>query len=185
MRLVAAIDPPPDVVGSLAAALPVDDRLRWVPTDQWHITLAFYGEVDDVTVPDLEERLRRAAARTAPLRLSLAGSGAFPSATRPARVLWCGIAGDRTGLIRLAERATASAKRCDIPVDERAFRPHMTLARVRGRPFDLQPAVEALSSFVSPVWTADSLHLVRSHLGPQVVHERLGTFTVTTSPPAG
>jgi 2'-5' RNA ligase len=181
MRLFAAIDPPAEVIAALAQTVPADDRLRWVPPEQWHITLAFYGEVADATVPELEERLRRAAARTRPLRLSLAGAGTFPSGTRPARVLWCGIEGDRPGLIRLAERVSAAGRRSGIPVEERPLRPHLTLARVRGQPVDLHSVVEELSSFASPEWTAGSLHLVRSHLGRPVVHERRGTWQLGQS----
>lgn len=62
-------------------------RLRWTDRANWHITLAFYGEVSDAVLPSLEERLARAARRGRPLRLRIAGSGRFGD-----RALWAGIA---------------------------------------------------------------------------------------------
>ncbi|EYT79135.1 2'-5' RNA ligase, partial [Streptomyces sp. Tu 6176] len=72
MRLFAAVLPPPDVLDALAdevaalRALPGADRLRWTGRAGWHLTLAFYGEVAEETVPELEARLAKAAHRTRP-----------------------------------------------------------------------------------------------------------------------
>ncbi|NEC36497.1 2'-5' RNA ligase family protein, partial [Streptomyces rubrogriseus] len=83
MRLFAAVLPPEDVTAALAAevavlrGLPGADGLRWTGRPGWHLTLAFYGEVDDDVVPDLSARLERAAHRTAPFELALRGGGQF------------------------------------------------------------------------------------------------------------
>ncbi|BFO22514.1 hypothetical protein SHKM778_89020 [Streptomyces sp. KM77-8] len=55
----------------------------------WHFTLAFYGEVDDDVVPELTERLGRAAARTGAFRLAVRGGGRFGRG----RALWAGAEG--------------------------------------------------------------------------------------------
>ena len=68
------------------------------------------------------------------------------------------------GLHRLADSVTAAARRTGIAVDDRPYRPHLTLARGR-EGADLRPAVAALSGFAGSPWTADALHLVRSRLG--------------------
>jgi len=98
MRLFVAVALPPEAAGELdevAAPLrPARPDLRWTGRDAWHLTLAFLGEVDEVVIAELSVRLERAARRHPYLSLSLAGAGAFPSATR-ARVLWTGIQGDR------------------------------------------------------------------------------------------
>jgi 2'-5' RNA ligase len=65
---------------------------------------------------------------------------------------------------RLAASVGAAARRCGIAVDDRPYRPHLTLARGR-EGADLRPAVAALSGFAGCPWTADALHLVRSRLG--------------------
>ncbi|MGH3313594.1 MAG: 2'-5' RNA ligase family protein, partial [Streptomyces sp.] len=96
MRLFAALLPPGDVLdgpGQLAGAvkemrtLAGADRLRWTERAGWHLTLAFYGDVADDLLPELRERLTRAAGRRRPLRLRLAGGGRFGD-----RTLWAGIA---------------------------------------------------------------------------------------------
>lgn len=180
MRLFVAVDPPADAAQHLHAALtPVRETwpaLRWAEPATWHLTLAFCGEVDERAADDLGTRLVRAAHRQGPLTLRLARGGAFP---RPARagVLWIGLAGDVQPLVRLAASTTAAARRSGIDVDERRFRPHLTVARVNPAE-DLRGAVAALDDYTGPDWTASEMHLVRSHLGPHVVHERVATYAL-------
>lgn len=166
MRAFVALIPPPaalaeldDAVAPLRTAHP---DLRWTPPDQWHLTLAFLGDVDEGLLPDLTEGLARAARRHRRIALAFAGAGRFGD-----RVLWTRVVdppagGD--GLRRLAGSAGAAARRCGIPVEDRPYRPHLTLARARPGA-DLRPAVELLGGFAGSPWTADALHLVRSRLG--------------------
>ena len=162
MRAFVALMPPAAVLDELAAALgPVRaDRpgLRWTPAGQWHLTLAFLGEIDESVLPNLAERLGRAARRYPPMQLALRGAGRFGD-----RVLWTRVhaPGD---LRALAASVGAAARRCGIAVDDRPYRAHLTLARARPGT-DLRPPVEALKVFTGTQWTADALHLVRSRLG--------------------
>ena len=108
-----AIALPAVAAGELDSAVaplrPAWPELRWTGRDAWHLTLAFLGEVDEKLIGRLGTRLERAAARHAPLSLSLGGAGAFPTAAR-ARVLWTGVEGDREGLEMLAKRVAAAAR---------------------------------------------------------------------------
>lgn len=163
VRLFVALVPPPEVLAELAAAtagLPADlPGVRWVPSRQWHLTLAFLGEVDDRTGARLVERLGRVARRHPPPALSLAGAGCFGG-----RVLWVGVAGERTALRGLAASVRAAARRCAILTEQRSYRPHLTLAR-GGPHTDLAPLVERLRGFAGCAWEARELRLVRSDLG--------------------
>jgi 2'-5' RNA ligase len=79
-------------------------------------------------------------------------------------VLWAGIQGDRDRLGRLSETVAAAARRCRVRVDERPFRPHVTLARARGthpRP-DLRPYVERMAAFRTPRWLVKEMELFES-----------------------
>jgi 2'-5' RNA ligase len=97
------------------------------------VTLAFLGATDPADVPDIVERMRRVAARNAPMELTTGGLGGFPSAAR-ATVAWYGIH-DRDGAL---DRLT-QAIRHGLAVDEKTpFRAHATVARARGRPVDLR-----------------------------------------------
>ena len=174
MRLFAAVDPPTAEVAAVGAAIgDPDERLRYVPADQWHLTTAFYGEVPEAAVDELAERLGRAAAKSAPMTLQIRGVGTFPKQAARARVLWAGVEGDVAELIRLAERCAAAGRRVGLRMEERAYRPHFTIARVRKDNADLRETVAALATYVGQAWPAQSLRLVVSRLGPQVRHETI------------
>jgi 2'-5' RNA ligase len=183
MRLFVAVTPPPEVSDELSSATAVvrsaHPELRWTRPDQWHLTLAFLGEVDDPTRADLSVRLGRAAARHPPARLALHGAGRFGD-----HVLWTRVEGDVVALCGLAASVRAAARRARIVVEDRPYRPHLTLARGREHA-DLRPVVDALAGFAGRTWTADELHLVRSHFGagPErtSLYETLTTWTLGES----
>ena len=130
-----------------------------MPPQNWHLTLAFLGSVPDGRRADLEARLARAAARHQPLSLRLSGSGQFGT-----RVLYVGVAGDVLALGRLAASVAAAARRAKVPVDDRPYRPHLTLARLRAGT-SLADLAAALASYEGPVWTADAIDLMESSPG--------------------
>lgn len=178
MRLFAAVVPPPAALAELAAALPpapLPAALRFVPEQQRHLTVAFYADVPDAAVVSLQERLRRAAGRTPRLSLRLNGFGTFPANATRARVLWAGVDGDVAELTRLAERAVAAGRRAGVAVEDRPYRPHLTVARARQGAADLREVIAALS-LDGGRWTAAELVLVRSTVGAEVRHEPIARF---------
>ena len=183
MRLFVAVTPPPHALDELrsatAAMRSAHPELRWTRPDQWHLTLAFLGDVGDETRADLAPRLGRAAARHPPMRLALRGAGRFGD-----RVLWTRVAGDVAALRRLAASVQAAARRAGIDVEDRPYRPHLTLARGR-EGASLRASVDELTGFVGTTWTAGDLHLVRSHLGAgpgrSSRHEPLVSWPLTGS----
>jgi RNA 2',3'-cyclic 3'-phosphodiesterase len=171
LRLFVAVVPPPDALAEFAALVgrlrEQAPSLRWAAPEQWHLTLTFLAAVEPAVVDELRTRLERAARRHPPGPISLAGGGRFGD-----RVLWCGIAGDRGGLIRLAAATTAAAVRTNLLVDDRRYRPHLTLARSPGGA-DLRPLVGACRGFAGRLWRPSEIRLVRSRLGPPTTHEVL------------
>lgn len=163
VRLFVALGLPGGVVEELhTATAGVRSRapgLRWTRPEQWHLTLVFVGEVDGDVTAELARRLQRAAQRHPPLTLTLGGGGRFGH-----RVLWTGVQGDRDGLRRLAASAAAAARRCGLPGQPGAYRPHLTLARASGGA-DLRPLVDELRAWKGSSWVAGSVQLMRSHLG--------------------
>jgi 2'-5' RNA ligase len=165
MRLFVAVLPPPLALAELDAVVSplrgVGRELRWTGTESWHLTLAFLGEVGEERVPELQERLGRAARRHPAHQLRLAGGGRFGS-----RALWTGVSGEVRTLGRLAESAQAAGRRMGVPMEERPFRAHLTLARAaNGTRPDLRPLVAALSGFEGEEWQAGEVCLMRSRLG--------------------
>jgi RNA 2',3'-cyclic 3'-phosphodiesterase len=173
VRLFVALVPPVELRSHLDAAIgPVrvaHPQLQWVPSERWHLTLAFYGEVADGQLARVQRRIDRATRGAAALQLQLAGAGQFGG-----RVLWVGVQGQRSALRALAR---------SVATDGRDYRPHLTVARVR-RDADPRPAVAMLEGYGGPGWTAGDLLLVRSHLGPKPRHEPIGTWPLPARPSA-
>jgi 2'-5' RNA ligase len=161
VRLFVSLRPSRQAVAHLAAAL---SSRRTSKPDQWHITLAFLGEVGH---PEgLYDGLRDAAARTPPFELRLAGSGSF---TGP-RVVWVGVAGDLDGLGALASEVQHACRAAGVLLEPRRFRPHLTVGKT-GR---LDPAL--LGQYDGPPWQVREIELVHSVLGKSVTHTVLERF---------
>jgi 2'-5' RNA ligase len=188
MRLFVAIVPPPEALGELAAVVEplriAAPELRWAGRESWHLTLAFLGEVDEGLLAELSTRLERAATRHPQQRLSITGGGAFPSAGR-ARVVWAGIRTDGRALAALAASVAAGARRAGAPPPDegRKYHPHLTLARCR-QPADVRSLTNELMQASGPDWTADAIHLIRSHLtGSSPRYEQIGSWPLQPSRP--
>jgi 2'-5' RNA ligase len=174
IRVFIALAPPDDAKEELARALghayAAYPRMRWNRIEDWHITLAFLGELPVGVVPRLKQPLADLAAARRPLRLGLRGGGHFDE-----RVLWSGIDGDLDGLHLLATEVRALVRECGVPFEGRPLRPHLTLARSRRA--DASSVVEAatgLAGFTGRGWSAERLHLVGSNIGrgPGPIHYR-------------
>jgi 2'-5' RNA ligase len=135
VRAFVAIHLPPEVLRALAAvqdrlrAMPGGEAGRWVPAENMHLTIKFVGDVLPERLTALHLALQRACAGQSPFALPVGGLGCFPNAQRP-RVVWAGVQdapGRLDGLVAALEREAAAA---GFPREQRAFAPHLTLARV-------------------------------------------------------
>jgi RNA 2',3'-cyclic 3'-phosphodiesterase len=185
VRLFVAVRPPEtalaqlaDLVQRLRAEAP---ELTWTTPAQWHLTLVFLADVADQRVPELERRLGSAAARHGRERLSIAGGGCFGD-----RVLFAKLTGDVDALRRLAASVQAAARRSGLDVEDRRYRPHLTLARGR-RGADVRALVPHLNAFTGSAWGADEIELVRSRLGKgpggRAAHETLRSWPLRAGTP--
>ncbi|MFI1441347.1 RNA 2',3'-cyclic phosphodiesterase [Streptomyces fructofermentans] len=163
LRVFVALAPPDDAKRELAEELrPAYDsypHMRWNRIEDWHITLAFLGELPSGTVPVLRSALAGLAADRRPLGLAMRGSGSFDD-----RVLWSGIDGDLDELYRLAADVRGVVRECGVSFVERPLRPHLTLARARRG--DLTSAgeiAEGIAAFSGRGWSTERLHLVGSN----------------------
>jgi RNA 2',3'-cyclic 3'-phosphodiesterase len=102
---------------------------RWISSEALHVTLKFIGEQPDAVIAQIEAALR--SIQAGPFQVSFSGTGFFPT-PRAARVFWIGIRAE-DALTRLAKTIDESLGIIGIPKDDRAFSPHLTLARARGR----------------------------------------------------
>jgi RNA 2',3'-cyclic 3'-phosphodiesterase len=103
--------------------------ITWVAPECIHLTMKFLGEQRPEAVVVVRDALTAVAHRFQPLRLDVGGVGAFPHLRAP-RIFWMGIAGDPK-LELLHHDLELACEALGHEVDARAFRPHVTLGRVK------------------------------------------------------
>jgi 2'-5' RNA ligase len=175
------VDPPAEARDHLAAALAAvqgsPGEPRWTLVERWHLTLLFLGAVPDRQVPDLVAALGPQVATDPPRRLRLAGAGRFGSSRRP-QVAWIGLDGDVPALADLARRLAAAARRLRLEVEDRPFRPHLTVGRWRpGRPAD-GSVIDQLGGYRGPEWPVREVRLLESHLGPKPRYDEVAAWPI-------
>lgn len=119
----------PSIVALLGALAALRADLRAVPPEQLHFTLSFLGQVPDEARDGLAEGMAEAARGVKPFEVELKGVGAFPRARDP-RVVWIGVRDPRP-MVELALRTRESLAARGFPGDDKDFRAHLTLARVK------------------------------------------------------
>ncbi len=132
MRIFIGIDLDDEIRGRIARFLDgvrgFAPDVRWVNPKSLHITLKFIGEQKPERVEAIRERLRKIEG--SPLTIRFAGYGFFPTAKAP-RVFWIGIESGPQ-LADLAATIDAGVAEFGIEREQRAFSPHLTLARSAG-----------------------------------------------------
>ena len=150
------------LVAELAEQVPYR-TVRWVKPDRMHLTLRFIGETEKNLIPQIGHALDEIAGRQPQFSLFLDGFGCFPNCQRP-RVLWAGVGGDVDAASRLKEEIDAALVPLGWELENRPFRPHLTVGRVKdSRQLASQRWPETLQSLAIPV---DSIHLIESELTP-------------------
>ena len=141
---------------------------RWVKPEQIHITLRFFGWLTTTQVEELKRILPAIAVARPRFTLNCFGLGCFPNARRP-RVLWAGLAGDLPQADALQSSITEATDHLGEPPEDRPFKPHLTLARLkepdRAQITDLEHAISRGFQIASG-WRIDHLLLMQSHLSP-------------------
>jgi 2'-5' RNA ligase len=185
VRAFVAIHVPPTVREGLRRmqkelSMP-NEAVRWTPFDQLHLTLEFLGKVEANEIESLGEALRKVASVHRKFELEAKSIGAFSSLRNP-RVIWAGIAGD-VGALKQLQADVRTAVRPWIQEEEtRAYRPHLTLGRVRPlKPRELRKVSEALAGETGEFgsWVVEEFHLMQSRLSPHgAQHSVLATFSL-------
>ena len=103
--------------------------LKPVDPTNLHVTLKFLGDTDDSLIPRIESAMRSSCEGIPPFEVEVMGSGVFPP-KGSARVVWVGLKGAEP-LATIASRLERSLEPLGFAPEGRAFRPHLTLARVK------------------------------------------------------
>lgn len=144
-----------------------DAGVTWVKPDRIHLTLKFLGNVSPEQIPQIQAALQGVSQTVPPFRLQPSGCGAFPS-LRQMRVVWVGLRGDDDSLNRLKQGVEAATAPLGFEPEDRPFKAHLTLGRVRGRQRlqVLQEILMANQSFEAEAFDVDEVVLYKSELRP-------------------
>ena len=159
-------------------------RMSWMHADAVHLTLRFFAHIDESTASALHEHVAGAIATSRAVTIPLARIAGFPRLAAP-RVIWMGPPDEWVQSpegARLADIAEAIDQACDeagLPREERRWRPHLTLARVKDGERRVGHGLRAMdgpAGPLSPPLRADHITLYRSDLTPSgAVHTPLWT----------
>ena len=103
---------------------------RFIPSQNWHLTLRFLGQVKTDKLEVLQNRLPEALKGIQPFLISLEGFGTFGSGKAP-RILWIGIGGDLAELSTLKMKLDQMLQKMHFKIEKRSYHPHITVARAK------------------------------------------------------
>ncbi len=165
MRLFVGLDLPWTLRERLTLMQGGVPGARWVPAENFHLTLRFIGEV---AAPEAEEiDLSLSALRGRGFSLTLAGIGTFSKGGRET-ALWVGVERN-PALDHLQGKVETALQRAGLPPERRRFTPHVTLARLDNSvvPDKLAAFVQARNLFRAATFEVERLTLFSSRLGKE------------------
>ena len=148
-------------------AMKLAPTVKWVSPVNFHATLKFLGDVRLDKLSVVQEAMDEVAGKLPAFDISIRGMGVFPTPRRP-RVIWVGVEEGREQLVALAKAVEDRLVRAGFEKDDKPFRSHITIGRVReGRP------VEGLTEGLGEIDASDlgtqriaSIHVMESVLQP-------------------
>jgi 2'-5' RNA ligase len=171
IRSFLAIKLPPPILLKIGE---IQDRLRacradvrWVKVERIHLTLKFFGNIEEEQIVDISAVMEDAAVQRSAFTLSVKGLGAFPS-TRNPRVIWLGLHGWEESLLPLQREIETRLEAVSFVPEERPYRPHLTLGRVKSLKVkeDLVDLIERERDVNLGHFVVDRIVLFRSDLRP-------------------
>ncbi len=161
LRLFAALDLPDDVADVLMPLMKHVPHAKWRPRENLHLTLRFFGEVQEPVAEEIDFELSQIAEKSGPFEVRLRGAGTFGGAEP--HTLWLGAVSDDK-LTKLAAACERAARRVGLKPDPHKFTPHVTMAYLSGgTPLDTVQAFESkYGLFETPPFRVESFGLYTS-----------------------
>jgi 2'-5' RNA ligase len=118
-------------------------NVKWVEPEHMHWTLKFLGDVGILETPAICEAVARAVEPLAPFDIEACGAGAFPDVDRP-RTVWIGTGEGSEQMVELHDAIEHELSKLGYRAENRRFRPHLTIGRVRQSPTGIDELGELL-----------------------------------------
>ncbi len=106
------------------------EGIRWVRSDQLHLTIKFLGDVPDKEIDQVTQAMTIAAHRAQPFCMTIESSGCYPRSGAP-RVVWAGVTETTHALARCKDAVEAELVEVGFPQSHGTFSPHITLGRIK------------------------------------------------------
>ncbi len=174
MRIFIAVDIDRNILDEIAdlqqqirRARGNDKGLKWVSTENMHLTIKFIGQVKDNIVNDICKAVERASQKHSKFELEIKKLGSFGG--KSARVLWVGTGEGSENLAELAWEVDEGLSGLDFPKETRRFTGHLTLCRIKNyrAGIEMAEAAEQQSNFEASVSIVDSVTVYQSELTKQ------------------
>ncbi len=125
-RLFTALEIPADIAAELRGLQQPLPGAKWIDAENYHLTLRFAGDIDNRLAREFSDNLADIVADAFELRIT--GLGAFGG--NDPKSVWAGVAASPL-LAALAKAHERAARNAGLPPERHAFKPHVTLARLR------------------------------------------------------
>ncbi|MEZ0122114.1 MAG: RNA 2',3'-cyclic phosphodiesterase [Candidatus Reddybacter sp.] len=154
-------------------------QIRWVRPENWHITLAFLGQISQDKASEIINLLANTLATTPPFEAELETLGGFPHANS---TIIAALLRNNVALLELHRQIQALCKIAGLRQARRAFTPHITLARIktrkghnyaghhRGKHPGGIPMTRIAPMALGKHFTLNKVQLLKSHLSPEGSH---------------
>jgi 2'-5' RNA ligase len=104
--------------------------VRWVSPEKIHLTLKFFGNIDESRIEPIVKSIEGPTRVTSPIPLKVRGVGAFPHVKNP-RVIWMGLVDGKGVLVDFQMQVERELEKIGFEPEERTFHPHLTLGRMK------------------------------------------------------
>ena len=152
-------------------------KFRWLPPENYHLTLVFSGDVESTILSGLQFALERKLESTKEVPLTISAITPFPF-SRPR--IAAALVEHTAELLQLQRDCLNCVRKCGITPENRRFVPHVTLGRLKpqvGKTIDFQARNILLSGF------AESVTLFQSEFAPSgAIHTALAEIPLRTLP---
>jgi 2'-5' RNA ligase len=143
-------------------------KVKWVAPEHMHWTLKFLGNLDMNEIPAVCAAVKQAVEPLACFDVEAWGAGAFPDVKRP-RTVWVGMGDGSEQMIELHDAIEFELAKLGYRSENRRFRPHLTIGRVRQSPAgipELGRLIQKHAEFDGGVSLVDEVVVFSSELGP-------------------
>jgi 2'-5' RNA ligase len=163
-----------NIISNLKTGLK-DERIKWTEIDNFHITLAFLGDTEEDKIKAIVTMLKSVCKGSGVFEIVIKGAGVFKNFNDP-RVIWIGIETSEK-LNHLYESIKSGLKETGISLEERNFKPHLTLGRIKSI-----PDRDTLKTIIAGY---DNLELQKQEVNEVILYESILSETGPVYKPVG